>query len=59
MTRQLIVLTTALVLVCVSGCATKVPEPTPLRSDWRTGTDFSPYRTIPTAIQCDDCRYER
>lgn len=38
----------------LAGCS--APQATGLRADPRTGTDASPYRTIPAAIQCDDCR---
>ena len=56
MTRILIAIITLAALGAVSGCATK-PEQS-FRNDQRAGTDLSPYRTIPAAIQCDDCRYE-
>lgn len=38
----------------LAGCS--APKATGLRADPRAGTDASPYRTIPAAIQCDDCR---
>lgn len=36
------------------GCST--PQASGLRADPRAGTDATPYRTIPSTIQCDDCR---
>lgn len=57
MNRILRALTSVVALCAVAGCATK-PEPS-LGNDWHAGagTDHTPYRTIPAAIQCDDCRY--
>ncbi len=55
MNPVLIAALTAAVLCTLGGCATK-SEPA-ARYDWRTGTDATPYRTIPALIQCDDCRY--
>lgn len=51
-------ITTAL-LICLalSACATAPQKPLAMGADTRTGTDFSPYRSIAPAIQCDDCRY--
>ncbi|WP_022978935.1 hypothetical protein [Ideonella sp. B508-1] len=56
MTRILIAIITLAALGALGGCATK--QELTMRNDPRVGTDFSPYRTIPAAIQCDDCRYE-
>lgn len=44
-----------LLAATLAGCAT-APEPVAMHNDRRTGTDYSPYRSIATAIQCDDCR---
>lgn len=55
MTKIFIAIMTIAALSAMGGCATR-PEPS-MRNDWRTGTDYTPYRTIPAAIQCDDCRY--
>lgn len=57
MTRILLAVAVAAVAL-LAGCAMKPAEPS-MRTDWRTGTDHSPYRSIPAAIQCDDCRYEQ
>jgi len=38
----------------LAGCS--APKATGFRADPRAGADVSPYRTIPAAIQCDDCR---
>lgn len=40
-------------LASLAGCS--APNATGLRADPRAGSDVSPYRTIPVAIQCDDC----
>ena len=41
-------------LVSLAGCSS--PKVVDFRADSRAGSDVSPYRTIPAAIQCDDCR---
>lgn len=43
-------------LVAMTGCVT-TPAPVTIRNDPRTGTEHSPYRSVPVVIQCDDCRY--
>jgi len=43
-----------LAAVALNGCASQAPSG--MKSDWRTGTDQSPYRSIPTAIVCDACK---
>jgi uncharacterized lipoprotein YajG len=55
MKRILIALAALVSLAVLSGCATK-PDTT-MYNDWRTGTSYTPYRTITSTIQCDDCRY--
>lgn len=40
-----------LIAVALSACATK-PQP----PDARVGSDLTPYRSIPTYIECGDCR---
>jgi ABC-type nitrate/sulfonate/bicarbonate transport system substrate-binding protein len=57
MTRILIVLAALAVLATTGGCAA-TPAKTTMGNGWRSDTDYSAYRTIPAAIQCDDCRYE-
>lgn len=44
-----------LVVAALAGCAAQ-PAPLTMHNDWRTGTDYSPYRSIPTVLHCDDCR---
>jgi hypothetical protein len=39
--------------VALGGCATQ--PPVTMKNDWRTGTDQTPYRSIPAAIICDGC----
>lgn len=46
----------ALAAAVLAGCANQAPAPVSLHNDWRTGTDYSPYRSIPTVLHCDDCR---
>lgn len=59
MKKRLILAAMAVVMGGVlGGCASRQAED-PMRSDWRTGTDYSPYRSIPAVVQCDDCRYEK
>lgn len=41
-------------LVGLAGCSS--PKAVDFRADSRAGSYVSPYRTIPAAIQCDDCR---
>lgn len=53
MKTALPILAIALALA-LPGCS--APKPTGVAADPRAGTEASPYRTIPTAIQCDDCR---
>ena len=48
----------ALVLVAalVSGCASySTPIAAAAAADARTGTEHTPYRSMPTALQCGDC----
>ena len=42
-------------LVALSGCAS--PPGNSMVEDQRTGTDYSPYRSIPSVLLCDDCQY--
>ena len=49
-----LILTFAMLLASASGCATHTPKPS-MANDWRTGTDHTPYRSVPAAIQCDGC----
>lgn len=58
MLRSAFVLLTLMAAMFSSGCATHDHAVT-IFNDWRTGTEFSPYRSIPAAIQCDDCRYQK
>jgi hypothetical protein len=46
----------SVVIACLGGCAV-ASKPIAIESDWRTGTDHTPYRSIAPAIQCDGCRY--
>lgn len=41
------------VFAALGGCASQ--QPLSMNNDWRTGTDQSPYRSIPTALLCDGC----
>lgn len=41
----------------LAGCAGAPQQSSSMASDWRTGTDYTPYRTIPVVLQCVDCRY--
>lgn len=46
-------------MTLLAGCATQtVPQKITMENDWRTGTDQTPYRSIPTVLLCDDCRYQ-
>lgn len=48
----------AMVAGLLGGCAAR-GDGDAMRSDWRTGTDYSPYRSIQAVVQCDDCRYDK
>jgi hypothetical protein len=41
-------------MASIAGCS--APKAAGLRVDTRAGSEVSPYRTVPTAIQCDECR---
>ena len=58
MRRILLALAALAVAFMTIGCATGSGK-TSKRTDGRTGTDASPYRSVPTVILCDDCRYDR
>ena len=45
-----------IITATLGGCAS--PQPLGMRNDWRTGTDQTPYRSIPTALICDDCNLQ-
>jgi hypothetical protein len=47
-------LLTILAVATLGGCASQ--QPLNMSNDWRTGTDQTPYRSIPTALICDDCK---
>lgn len=55
--KRLSILMLTLVAAVLQGCATAPQKALNMAADPRTGTDFSPYRSIAPAIQCDDCRY--
>lgn len=47
----------AILLVGVPACSTQTPKPS-MGNDWRTGTDHTPYRSVPAVIQCDGCEVD-
>jgi hypothetical protein len=57
--KRILFFAAAAALVVTAGCATKAPPELTMRDDPRAGTEDSPYRSMPVAIQCDDCRYVR
>ncbi|WP_156443848.1 hypothetical protein [Burkholderia savannae] len=42
-----------LAVVTIAGCAES--KPITMHNDWRSGTNQSPYRTVPTALICTSC----
>jgi uncharacterized lipoprotein YajG len=47
----------ALAAAILGGCAKQPTVQTTMYNDWRTGTDYTPYRSIPSVLYCDDCRF--
>lgn len=56
MNRVLVAVAAVLSVILLGGCAANTPQG--MKTDPRVGTDMSPYRTIPAAIQCDGCGYD-
>lgn len=46
-----------ILVVGLVGCAA-APAKVTMENDWRTGTEYSPYRSSDAVLQCSDCRYE-
>lgn len=55
MNRSVPALAALVAALLLAGCAT--PAPPARKTDPDEGTNFSPYRSIPPVLLCDDCRY--
>ncbi len=56
--KRILLSLAAVISAFLCGCAAR-PQDATAQNDWRAGTDYSPYRSIPVVLQCDDCRYEK